>query len=241
MVGRRRRCALSALLLLTSDLLMTNLPRPDVLILVGPTASGKTTLADALRNRGWVISRPVTSTSRTPRDGEVDGVHYHFSSSDVMRDAMGRGEYIEQEEFRGNLYGLSKAAFRQAQHEGFPVLIVEPKGVNNMRSHARVCALMLEIAREDFEARLGERPAVEVAARVAGFEDELKNAQAVADLTVSNRLGEGHKALATIEALLHGWGVIRVAPAVSAPAVPAAPTAPASTVANIPMSKRLHA
>lgn len=79
-------------------------PRP--LILCGPSGSGKSTLLKKLfaeypRTFGFSVSH----TTRKPRPGEEDGVHYHFVGVETMRAAIRRGEFIETATFSGNMYG----------------------------------------------------------------------------------------------------------------------------------------
>lgn len=79
-------------------------PRP--LVLCGPSGSGKSTLLKRLLKEfpdkfGFSISH----TTRGPRPGEKDGVHYHFTTRDEMIKAIDKGEFLETATFSGNLYG----------------------------------------------------------------------------------------------------------------------------------------
>lgn len=47
----------------------------------------------------------VSHTTRKPRQGEENGVHYHFVERDQMKAAIERGEFLESAEFSGNMYG----------------------------------------------------------------------------------------------------------------------------------------
>lgn len=47
----------------------------------------------------------VSHTTRKPRPGEENGVHYHFVERDQMKAAIERGEFLESAEFSGNMYG----------------------------------------------------------------------------------------------------------------------------------------
>ena len=61
-------------------------------------------LKDYPNNFGFSVSH----TSRKPREGEVDGVHYHFSTVDIMKGEIDQGKFIEHANVHGNYYGTSK-------------------------------------------------------------------------------------------------------------------------------------
>ena len=66
-----------------------------LLVLAGPAGSGKSTLCDRLVAAGMGFSRVVTSTTRSPRQGEVDGVHYHFFTPGEFDSRLAAGEFLE--------------------------------------------------------------------------------------------------------------------------------------------------
>lgn len=72
-----------------------------VLVLVGPSGSGKSTVSDLLAEKG--IPKLVTTTTRKPRPGEENGVHYHFRTIEQMQEEA----FIEQTFYAENVYGLS--------------------------------------------------------------------------------------------------------------------------------------
>lgn len=74
-----------------------------LVVLVGPSGSGKTSIGEVLSARG--ILRLVTTTTREPREGEMDGVDYYFKQfSSIDTD-----EFVEQTLYNGNRYGLTVA------------------------------------------------------------------------------------------------------------------------------------
>jgi guanylate kinase len=54
----------------------------------------------------------VSSTTRQPRAGEQDGVHYHFTTKEDFEAEVARGNFLEHNEVHGNFYGTHKAAVR---------------------------------------------------------------------------------------------------------------------------------
>ncbi|XP_072944501.1 guanylate kinase isoform X2 [Epargyreus clarus] len=108
-------------------------PRP--LVLCGPSGSGKSTLLKRLLKEfpdrfGFSVSH----TTRGPRPGEKDGVHYHFTNKDDMTAAVEKGEFLETATFSGNMYGTSKRAVEAVRRSGkICVLDIEIEGVKQVK------------------------------------------------------------------------------------------------------------
>lgn len=76
----------------------------------------------------------VSHTTRSPRDGELNGREYFFTDDKWMREAIDRGEFVEHAEVHGHLYGTSAAALRQAMESGrFCILDLDTQGVQSLR------------------------------------------------------------------------------------------------------------
>ncbi|KAF0093484.1 MAG: guanylate kinase [Puniceicoccaceae bacterium 5H] len=85
------------------------MPRTIILIISGPAGSGKTTLCDALlEHYPDQVERVVTTTTRPPRPGEVEGLDYHFLQREAFEKRVAAGEFLEWAEIHGNLYGSQK-------------------------------------------------------------------------------------------------------------------------------------
>jgi guanylate kinase len=79
---------------------------PQPLVICGPSGSGKSTLLQRLfAEFPDKFGFSVSHTTRSPRPGEVDGKHYHFTTKETMKEAIARGEFIESAEFSKNIYG----------------------------------------------------------------------------------------------------------------------------------------
>ncbi|MCL5784220.1 MAG: hypothetical protein M1142_02600 [Patescibacteria group bacterium] len=80
-----------------------------LIVLTGKTASGKDTIMAKLLARFPQFKRVVTTTSRTLRNGEANGVDYNFISKADFKQKAEKGDFIEWVEYGGNLYGTEKA------------------------------------------------------------------------------------------------------------------------------------
>ncbi len=89
------------------------------LVLCGPSGVGKSTLVARLTKEfPDAFGFSVSHTTRKPREGEKDGVNYHYVSREDMQKAIDNDEFIETAEFSGNMYGTSKAAVKTVMDQG---------------------------------------------------------------------------------------------------------------------------
>lgn len=79
-----------------------------LIVLTGKTASGKDTIKDILLSKYPSLKRVITTTSRTPRKGEKDGIQYHFLSKEEFQKGIDEKKFIEYVEYGGNFYGTQK-------------------------------------------------------------------------------------------------------------------------------------
>lgn len=100
----------------------------NVVIIAGLSASGKSTVLDYMvENLGY--EKLVTTTTRDPRPGEVNGVDYHFLSKEDFKNKKNEGYFLENVEIKGNFYGTGLNAFQKDFGDKKPVLILDPVGV----------------------------------------------------------------------------------------------------------------
>ncbi|GAB6018715.1 guanylate kinase [Chamberlinius hualienensis] len=109
-------------------------PRP--LILCGPSGSGKSTLLSLLMKEfPDCFGFSVSHTARKPREGEVNGKHYHFVDRETLEEAITRGEFLESAVYSGNLYGTSKSAVKAVQNANkICVLDIDVQGVKSIKN-----------------------------------------------------------------------------------------------------------
>lgn len=78
-----------------------------ILALVGESASGKTTTANMLANSDMDFKRVITYTTRPPREGEENGIDYHFISDEEFDKLVAEGFFLENATYRGWKYGAT--------------------------------------------------------------------------------------------------------------------------------------
>lgn len=124
-----------------------------MLILVGASASGKTEIAKILI-KDYGYEKMVTTTSRAPRDGEVDGVDYHFISRKRFEQRILHERFLEYVQYNDNFYGTPKDGADKNK-----VLIVEPEGANKIYEHQipDTVIILLQTSEKTRKERMLER------------------------------------------------------------------------------------
>lgn len=87
-------------------------------ILSSPSGAGKTTLSRMLLARDAEIKLSVSATTRPPRAGEIDGVHYHFVTPERFQEMIDEDDFYEWAEVFGNRYGTPKGLIRAGLKDG---------------------------------------------------------------------------------------------------------------------------
>lgn len=108
-----------------------------IIVLNGPSASGKSTLFRGMCQEpgiGSLFGFSVSHTTRGPREGEREGVDYHYVARGEMEAMVERGEFLETSQIHGNLYGTSFKALASALAERHCVLDIDYKGSLSLKS-----------------------------------------------------------------------------------------------------------
>lgn len=168
---------------------------PVLLVLAGPAGSGKSTLCDRLVAEDPAFSRVITTTTRAPRPGEVNGVHYHFFSPEEFDRRVVAGEFLEWAWVHADpssgvdrRYGTLKSSVLEPLARGRDlVMSVDVQGVESFRCAARenpllarhLTTVFILVDRERLIARMRSRAQdgeEEIARRMATAEAELREA-----------------------------------------------------------------
>ena len=114
-----------------------------LVVVSGPAGSGKGTVdAHLLKRDDFVYS--VSATTRAPRPGEVDGVHYHFISVEEFKERLERGDMIEYTQYCGNFYGTPKKEAEEVLASGRNLILeIEVEGAHNVKAKYPEAVLIL--------------------------------------------------------------------------------------------------
>ena len=104
-------------------------------IISGPSGVGKSTVLKALMEKRKNLYFSVSATTRSPRPGETDGVHYHFLDRDTFNRWIEEGEFLEHAEFVGNCYGTPRKYVYEAMENGQDVILdIEVQGAAQVKA-----------------------------------------------------------------------------------------------------------
>ncbi len=138
---------------------MNGMPR-DLFVLSAPSGAGKTSLAKALRESLPDLGVAVSHTTRPPRPGERDGVHYHFVTHTQFEDLIAQGVFLEYAHVFGHTYGTSREALAAVRRQGRGVLLdIDWQGARRIKAEmpSAVTVFILPPSIEVLKARLKGR------------------------------------------------------------------------------------
>jgi guanylate kinase len=114
---------------------MGDAPAAALVVLSGPSGVGKSTVVKALRAEHPEVWLSVSATTRFPRPGETDGVHYRFVTREEFAELVDSGGLLEWAEFAGNLYGTPRQPVLDHLAAGRPVVLeIDLQGARQVRA-----------------------------------------------------------------------------------------------------------
>ena len=149
-----------------------------LIILSGFAGSGKGTIIKELLSRYDNYALSVSATTRAPREGEEEGVHYFFKTEEEFKEMIARGELLEYANYVGNYYGTPREYVKQQLLAGKDVILeIETEGALNIKREYpdAVLVFVMPPSVEEIHRRLLHRGTeteeiIEKRMKKAGFE-----------------------------------------------------------------------
>jgi len=163
-----------------------------ILVLSGPSGAGKSTIINAASEEIGEYYFSISTTTRSPRVGEVDGVDYFFVNKEGFEEDIKAGNFLEYAQVHGNYYGTSLRPVRNALEVGKLVIFdIDVQGhrlvrskMNDITTSAFITPPTLEALETRLRARCTDDEAV-IVNRIENAKEEIK-AVAEYDFTIIN-------------------------------------------------------
>lgn len=131
-----------------------------LIIISGPSGAGKGTVYNAVVARRPNIKKSVSVTTRNPRPGEVEGVHYYFRTLEQYQEMIAKGEFLETASVYCNYYGTPKAPVLKMLADGNDVMFeIDTLGAEQIRKKypKSITIFLMPPSFEELERRLRGR------------------------------------------------------------------------------------
>ena len=143
-------------------------PNPMLVVVSGPSGVGKSTIVAELARRHPQVVPIVTATTRPRRPGEIDGVHYHFMSTEDFERLRANHGLLESAEVHGHWYGTPLDQIRGILRAGRDaILTIDPQGARAVRGKVPHALLLFVMppSMDVLDARLSQRGSEDAASQ----------------------------------------------------------------------------
>ncbi len=175
-----------------------------MIVITGPSGVGKGTLIRSLLERMPELQLSVSATTRGPRVGETNGVHYHFLSPERFGERVAAGDFVEHADYAGARYGTLRSELQTRSAGGAPVVLeIELQGARQVREsmpeavQVFIAPPSIEALRARLIGRGTDEPA-QIEARLRTAERELAAQDEFTHVVVNDRLEDAVGELAAI-------------------------------------------
>jgi len=133
---------------------------PNLYVVAAPSGGGKTSLIDALLKRDDRIALSISHTTRPPRRGEINGLHYYFVDEESFRKLISEEAFLEYATVYGHFYGTGRDAVCRQLQQGLDVMLdIDWQGARQVkRSFPGCCSIfILPPSLKELQNRLEKR------------------------------------------------------------------------------------
>jgi guanylate kinase len=173
-------------------------------VVTGPSGVGKGTLITRLMETLPDLELSVSATTRSPRAGERDGVHYHFMSDEQFEECVQAGQFLEHARYADHRYGTLRSEVEPRLERGRSVVLeIEVQGARQIRDSmpAAVRVFIAPPSAADLRRRLERRGTdqpEEIDRRLAEAERELGARDEFAHVVVNEDVESASAALLSL-------------------------------------------
>jgi len=107
-----------------------------LIVISGASGVGKGTVLGMLMKKRDDLAFSVSATTRPPRPGETDGVHYYFVTKERFEEMIRQGEFLEYDAHAANYYGTPRAQAEEKMQRGHVLLDIDPNGARQVKDAA---------------------------------------------------------------------------------------------------------
>lgn len=178
--------------------------RGSLFVISGPSGVGKGTLVQLLIKNNQDITVSVSATTRNPRPGEIDGVHYFFLEKDEFLMRIEQGEFLEWAEFAGNFYGTNSKLVDNMLEKGQNIILeIDVCGALQVKNKINEAILIFiePPSVDELKNRLFKRHTEsesEIQKRIAIVQSEFEKKQKFNHVIVNDNLDNSYKNLESI-------------------------------------------
>ena len=128
-------------------------------VISGASGVGKSTVLKLVMEGRDDLKFSVSATTRPPRPGEVDGVHYYFVTRERFEEMIRQDAFLEYDAHADNYYGTPRAQAEEKMEQGLLLLDIEPMGAKQVKQAApdAVLIFIMPTSRQELERRLRSR------------------------------------------------------------------------------------
>jgi len=156
----------------------------SIVSFTGPSGAGKTTV------QKYLGADPiVTYTSREPRKGEIDGVHYHFTTREKILTMKAKGDLLEYTEYGGNLYSSDLHSIKEIiENNKVGSIVVDVNGARELKRNFDEGVLLVGIfaSKDECRRRIYNRSDCNIEERLASYEQEVNGMLEICNIVIIN-------------------------------------------------------